>query len=199
MLPRYVGMSEGWVRRCCPPSPPVNAESGCAGRPGDMGIEQAHCDHRSPPPSTYHVSMSRSGCCTVQPAVCDTVKIRAKALYMNSAPSPCPPPHSAPPPLPPHAPPPTAPAAACARSGEEPPCSGGRGGRHGAARRCQHRGSNPDARPHTTDWPPPNRQVAGSADCRARRGGGGGAVGEGTVHAGLIPSVPLVTPPPPHP
>ena len=31
--PRYVGMSGDRVRRCCPPFPPFNAESGCAGRP----------------------------------------------------------------------------------------------------------------------------------------------------------------------
>ena len=30
---------------------------------------------RSAPPSTYHVAMSRSGCCTVQPASCDTVTV----------------------------------------------------------------------------------------------------------------------------
>ena len=33
---------------------------------------------RSTPPSTYHVAMSRSGWCTVQPAFYDTVNIRAE-------------------------------------------------------------------------------------------------------------------------
>ena len=65
------------VRRCCAPFPPFNAESECVGRPGDMGVGRAHRDHRSSLPSTYHVSMSLSGLCTVLPVAYDAVKVRA--------------------------------------------------------------------------------------------------------------------------
>ena len=68
--------------RCCPPSPPVNAESGCGStrnheewRTASYSTESipSVVSPCSTPPSTYHVTMSRSGCCTVPPAAYDTV------------------------------------------------------------------------------------------------------------------------------
>ena len=54
----------------------------------------------------------------------------------------------------------------------------------GSSRLRQLRGSNPDARRRTTDWPPLNRLVAGSVDCRASGGVGEGGNGGCTVLPG---------------